>query len=199
MTATLSCAVARLQAPASKGSFADTEAGGAGGVHGILGAVSERSVPSSAPLLAPPQPQPGGSCSFPPAAHRRLSKAREWNACWSRCSLLLQQSACKAAGLTSVVTHSSRLGAGRGRSRLPAMQLGALCTLLWQKGRPVQQQHPAAPLSRRVWRRAALLTRRARGRRRQVPCWPPCRLWRCAFCACRGPGQAVRTDTQRPQ
>ena len=127
-------AVARLQAPGNKGTTADTEAGGAGGVHGILGTVSERSVSSSAAVHAPTIRQPGGSCAFPPAAHRRLSKAR------SECLLVTVQPAssavCRtAAGLTSVVTDSLRLAAAHGRSRLPVRRRGALRALLWQTWR----------------------------------------------------------------
>ena len=128
-------AVACLQeAPGNKNTTADTETGGAGGVHGILGTVSERSVSSSAALHAPTIRQPGGSCAFPPAAHRRLSKAR------SECLLVTVQPAssavCRtAAGLTSAVTDSLRLAAARGRSRLPVRRRGALRALLWQTWR----------------------------------------------------------------
>lgn len=128
-------AVARLHAPGNKGTTVGMEAGGAGGVHGILDTVSERSVTSSAAVHAPPLHQPGGSCSFPPAAHRRLSKAR------SKCLLVKVQpcfsAVCRtAAGLTSVVTDSSRLAAAHGRSRLPTMERGAQRAPLWQTRRP---------------------------------------------------------------
>ena len=127
-------AVARLHAPGNKGTSADMEAGG---VHGILGIVSERSVSSSAPVHAPPLCQPGGSCSFPPAAHRRLSKAR------SKRLLVKAQPASSAvypaataAGLISVVTHSSRLAAAHGSSRLLMRQRRTQRALLWQTRRP---------------------------------------------------------------